>query len=82
MRLVFVHKKMPDFSGLLASDVKSLLTANYAKIESQSSGFKYNSEVIKTFTLSLMDLNGPFRLKRFIKVLRPILKLILLLVMF
>ena len=64
---------MPVYSPLLATDVKSLLTANYAKIESQSSGFKYNSEVIKTFTFSLVDLNDPFRLERFIEVLRPIL---------
>ena len=64
---------MPDFSELLASDVKTLLATNYVKNETQSTGFKHNSEVIKTFTFCLVDLNDLFRLERFIEVLRPIL---------
>ena len=64
---------MPDFSDLLAPDVRSLLATYYAKIITQSSGFKYNSKVIKTFTFCLVDLNDPFRLEHFIEELHPIL---------
>ena len=64
---------MPDFSELLALGVRSLVATNYAKIETQSLGFNYNSKVIKTFTYCLVDLNDPFRLERFIELLHLIL---------
>ena len=54
LKVFFVERylkgKMPIFSRLLARDVKDLLTTNYSKIETQASGFNYNSEIIKTFT--------------------------------
>ena len=52
---------MPLFQQYLTSDVQGLLTANYSKIKTQSSGFNYNAEIIKTFTFSLVDLNNPFK---------------------
>ena len=64
---------MPVFSAHLETDIKHLLAADYSKIETQSSDFNYNAEIIKTFTFSLVDLNDPFRLQWFIEVLRPIL---------
>ena len=50
------------FSANFMTDVQDLLTANYSIIETQVSGFNYNSEVVKMFTFSLVDLNNPFRL--------------------
>ena len=64
---------MPLFPQHFASDVQDLLSANYLKIETQSSGFNYNAEIIKTFTFSLVDLNNPFQIDRFIDMLRLIL---------
>ena len=59
---------MPVFLRLLARDVKNLLAINYPKIEMQTSGFKYNNEIIETFTFLLVDLSNPFEINRFIEL--------------
>ena len=64
---------MPVFPQHLAQDMQYMLTENYTKTETQSSGFNYNAEIIKTFTFSLVDLNNTFQLDRFIDALCPIL---------
>ena len=64
---------MPVFSRLLPRDVKNLLTEKYSKIETQSTGFKHNGDLVKTFSFTLVDESETFELERFINKLRPIL---------
>ena len=61
-----VVKKMPQFSRLLAEDVRSLLKGNYSKIKTGESGpYKRKQNIICfEYTFCLADENNPFSIEQ------------------